>query len=358
MRRIKVNLLGCLLLALALPVLARATSLPGELNNPPDPLNVEAEGMGEAAVADGTLFNATAFNPALLSNAPYRGEFGLGFDASSGVTGISNYLSSGSTDLPPTTVNIGAGFNLALKFDDHWGFQIYNNSHGLYQINLPTNVETITGPDYLDTVAMATYSFNPLEDVPPLTVGANLKLVDHRIGTLDSAEAPGNFSNVNNPFHPSTLRWGLDLGLLYEFQPEHVSMGLSALDLFHSAETIDNTVGDPLYGVNLDPAPVVVKFGASWHPIGPFVLNADMDDLLSDTAYYSINPGLGSHIKLGAALDLFLLQLKAGLSNGNVSLGLRIPFLGLDCAYAVDNLNAVDNSSEVYSFFVDFKVEK
>ncbi len=359
MREVKMKALGCFLLVLlAMPGFVGAMSLASQLNNPPEPLSVEAEGMGEAVVADGTLFNATAFNPALLSNAPYSGEFSLGFDASSGVTGLSNYLSSGSTDLPPDTVNIGAGFNLALKFDDHWGFQVYNNSHGFFQLKLPGTVETITGPDYLDTVALATYNFKPLEDETPLTVGVNLKIVDHRVGTIDSSETPGNFSNFNSEFHPSTLRWGLDLGLLYEFQQEHAALGLSALDLFHSAGTIDDTVGDPLYGVNMDPAPVVVKCGASWNPIGPFVLNADVDDLFSDTAFYSQNPGLGSHVKLGAALNLFLIQLKGGLSNGNVSLGFRIPFLGLDCAYAVDNLNAVDNTNQVYSFFFDFKVEK
>ncbi len=362
MSEIKMKPFGCfLLLLLALPSLSWAIppNFAPLLNNPPEPVNIEAEGMGDAVVADGTLFNGAAFNPALLANAPYSGEFGLAFDASSGVTGISNYLSSGANDLSPMTLNFGGGFNLALKFDDHWGFQVYNNSHALFQIKLPGTVETITGPDYLDTVALATYSFNPLEEETPLTVGVNLKIVDHRIGTINSSGNPGNLANLNTEFHPASVRWGLDWGLLYELPEAHAALGLSMLDFFHSAGTLDSTAGDPLYGVNLDPAPVLVKLGASWHPIDFFVLNADLDDLFSDTAYYSPSQGLGSHVKLGASLNLLgIFRLRGGLSNNNLSAGIGIPFLGLDCAYAVDDLNAVDNTSPVYSYFIGFKVEK
>ena len=352
MRRIKVRLLGGFLLALALPGFAGAAGL----NNPPVPLSVEAEGMGEAVAADGTLFNATAFNPALLSNAPYTGEIALGFNASESIFSISKYLSSGATDLPVKPVDLGVGFNLALKFDDNWGFQIYNNSHGLFNLSVPGNMEVITGQAYLDTVAMVTYSFNPLEEETPLTVGVNLKVVDHRIGPINSSENPGSFSDFTNQLedvtHQETLRWGLDLGLLYEFQPEHFALGLSMLDLFHSAGTIDGQTGNALYGIDLDPAPVVMKFGASWNPIKAFVINADVDDLLSDTSYYQ-GQGMGSHLKLGAVFNLLgILQLRGGVSNEDLSAGVGIPFLGLEYAYAVDDLN------KVYTHFLEFRVVK
>lgn len=324
-----------------------------DLNNPPVPLNAAAEAMGEAVAADGTLFNATAYNPALLSNAPYTGEIGFGLNASNSLFGA-NYLSAGSGSLPLQSVNLGAGLNIALKFDDHWGFEIYNNTHGLLQVDRSGGAENIAGPVYLDTVAMVTYSFAPLEEETPLTVGVNLKGVDHRIGFINSSDNSGSFSNfagqLESDINHDTLRWGLDLGLLYEFEPEKLSFGLSALDLFHSAGTIDQKLGDPLYGVNLDPAPVVVKFGASWNPIKPFVLNADIDDLFSDASYYP--QGLGSRFKVGFSYNfLDILVLRGGVSNSDLSGGVGIPFLGLNYAYAVDDL------SQIYTHYLQFKAQ-
>jgi hypothetical protein len=248
---------------------------------------------------------------------------------------------------------LGAGFNIALKFDDHWGFQIYNNSHALLGLSVSGNVENISGPAYFDTVAMVTYNIAPLEDETPLTVGVNLKVVDHRMGMINTSGSPGDFSGFQNQldkaFNQDTFRWGVDLGLLYDFPAEHVAFGLSALDIIHSAGTIDAKVGDPLYGANLDPAPVIVKFGVSWHPIKPFVINADLDDLLSSSSYYS-GQGFGNHAKLGFAYDLLgFLLLRAGFSNGNPSFGGGLPFLGINYAYAVDDV------SQIYTHYLIFK---
>jgi hypothetical protein len=319
------------------------------LNNPPVPMNAAAEGMGEAVAADGTLFIATAYNPALLANAPFNGEVALGFNASNNIFKIGDYLSSNGSPQPTQSFDGGAGLNIALKFDDHWGFQIYNYTHGIFQIMDNGSVENITGPAYLDTVALATYCFTPLEEETPLTVGVNLKVVNHYIGFINSSGNPGDLSNFVNQLttniNQNTLRWGLDLGLLYDFKEEHLSLGLSALELFHSA----GTPALAIYGGNLDPAPVVVKFGASWHPIKPFVLNADVDDLFSDTSYYQ-GLSLGYHVKLGFSYDLLkILILRGGLSNGNVCGGAGLPFLGLDYAYAVDDL------TQVYTHFLQFK---
>jgi hypothetical protein len=357
MRVIKMRFFKRFLLAiLAMPGLSLAVGL----NNPPAPLSGEALGMGEAVAADGNVYNGTAFNPALLANAPYLGEIGLGFNASNSIFGISDYLSSSSnsgssSSLPAKTVGLGAGFNIALKFDDHWGFQIYYNSHVLLQLAAPVTIETITGPAYFDTVAMVTYNIAPLEDETPLTVGVNLKVVDHRVGIINTSGSPGDLSGFQNQldkaFNQDTFRWGLDLGLLYDFPEEHVAFGLSALDLLHSAGTIDNNVGDALYGVNLDPAPVVVKFGVSWHPIKPFVLNADLDDLLSSTSYYS-GQSFGNHVKLGLSYDLLgILIIRGGYSNGNPSFGGGVPFLGINYAYAVDDVN------QIYTHYLIFKAD-
>jgi hypothetical protein len=227
------------------------------------------------------------------------------------------------------------------------------------QQTLLNNVADITSLAYIDTVAMATYSFNPLEEEIPLTVGANFKMVNRHIGYIGgswlSQQDFTNFSNIgtqvkNDLLNQSTLRWGLDLGATYEFKEEKLTLGLSAQDLLHTAATISTQPGDPLYGLVTDPAPVVLTFGASCHPFSFLALNADMDDLLSNTSYYQ---GLDyfSHLKLGAVYNLLgFLQLRGGFSNNNLSAGVGVPFLGLDYAYATDDL------SQSYYHFLQFKV--
>src|SRR5580692_8291316 len=93
MRELKTKIFRYFFLAiLAMPCFSVASSL----NNPPAPLSAEALGMGEAVAADGNFYNGTAFNPALLANAPYLGEIGLGLNASNSIFGIGDYLSSSS----------------------------------------------------------------------------------------------------------------------------------------------------------------------------------------------------------------------------------------------------------------------
>jgi hypothetical protein len=351
MNRIETRTYGLLLVCalLALPGLGRAVGL----DNPPVPLNVAAIGMGEAVVADGNFFNGTAYNPAVLANGPYAGEVGIGFNASNNIfNNIGNYLSGGTTALTPQSFDAGAAFNIALKFDDHWGFQAYNYTRGLFQMASNGSVETESGPAYADTVALGTYSFEPFEDEVPLTVGVNLKLVDQRTGFIGASGNPGDLSGFASQFpsnlRQDTFRWGVDLGVLYDLTKE-VAVGLSALDLLHSAGTTFVSPGNPLNGINLDPAPVVVKFGICLHPIKPFVLNIDLDDLFSDTSYYQ-GQSLGYHLKAGFTYDLLhILVLRAGYSNENPSVGGGLPFLGLDYAYAVDDL------TQVYTHFLQFK---
>ena len=467
-------------------------------NNPPIPMSVAAEGMGNAVVADGAFFNATAFNPALLSNAPNFAEIRLGFGFSNDILGVANYLTNSNnltnlqnsfqnsasyiqditqglsqaspdvaqvnqgingmqkalsnlqaatSNLTGKTIQLGTGFSTAMKFDDHWGFQVYGNAHAAFQVNeeglakalqsistlpnlqggsaaqvaanaqaiwntmgsflqsaipsqaaglgqavttlqsnqtsagvsqfantvsnisntitqselqqtLLNNVAAVTSLVYMDVVAMATYSLAPLGDEMPLTAGANFKLVHRNIAYAGSSwlsqEDLTDFSNVGtqmkNDLEQSTLRWGLDLGLLYEFKEERLAVGLSAQDILHSSATINTQPGDPLYGIVTDPAPTVVAVGGSWHPIHGLSLNADLDDLFSNTSTYQ---GLDyfSHVKLGAAYNVLgFMQVRGGFSNNNLSAGVGVPFLGLDYAFAVDDL------SQSYNHYLQFKV--
>ena len=488
------TILFCALLAL--PAVSRAIDL---TNLPVPPLNVAAEGMGNAVVADGTLFNATSYNPALLANCPYgiviqplglnisndilsiagylentnninnlqnsfsnlnssMQDITQGLDQSTpnvaqvnqGLAGVNNAIAniqSAAASLTNRSIQMGAGVNVAVKFDDHWGFEVYNNSQGVVQIkrgslvnsleglsSLPnlagtsptdvynmansftqnmsgllkgafpdqeaqlqsavstlqsnetsqgvtqfantvsnilssinqsqlqqellSNVLDVTGLVLVDTVAMATYSVSPMEEIP-LTVGVNIKMVNRRIAAADSyslsAQNLSDFTNVTNyvknDIDQSTTRWGADLGFLYDFEEYNLSVGLSAQDLVHSTGGYLNTQKpDPLYQVNIDPAPTVVDFGASWHPIHFLSINADMDDLLSDTSTYQ---GLSflSHFDLGVGYNILgFLQVRGGFTNNNLSAGVGIPFLGLNYAYAVDNL------TQSYDHYLQFQL--
>ena len=469
------------------------------LNNSPVPFNVAAKGTGDAVAADGTLFNATAYNPALLANAPHFGEFTFGLSLSNDIFTMANYLTNTSNinnlqnafqnlnnsmsninqglqqtpnanvtlvnqgitgfqaavsnlqtaaaTLTNRSIQLGVGLNVAVKLDDHWGFQVYNNSHGVLQVNrgnlvndivnlapLPTlqgsgsvtdvynaanafyvemkkvldtalpaqsvtlgnavstlganlgspaavslfnntisniassidqttlqktllnNVADVTALVYIDTVGMVTYSFNPLEAEIPLTVGANFKVVNRRIGYANSSwlsqQDLTNSSNITdqikNDINQSTFRWGLDLGALYEFEEIKLTVGASVEDIIHSSGNINAAVGDPLYGIVTDPGPTVIRIGASWHPLHQVSLNADVDDLFSSSSTYQ-GLDLFSHAKIGASYNLGILQLRGGFSNNNLAGGFGIAFLGLDYAYAVDDL------TQSYNHYISFK---
>ncbi len=51
-----------------------------------------------------------------------------------GVQGALANLQTAAATLSDRNLPLGAGFNIALKFDDHWGFQVYNDTHGIVQV--------------------------------------------------------------------------------------------------------------------------------------------------------------------------------------------------------------------------------
>lgn len=474
------------------------------------PLVVEAKGMGNAVVADGTLFNASAYNPALLDNkndfaevhflqlnlgndlfdiASYAFDF-HNFDFSNintdnltnlqnslqnvnqdfqdvsnglkdmyntgdvstydrGVTNLQNAvnnLQTAAKNLTNKNIQVGAGLNIALKFDEHWGFQAYNSTQAaahisrgvlisdllnvkslptfpnngpstmqeqaavsqfyystqsilnaplsggqttaLYQAvtqylsdgNLQTfsnsvsqimyNISTensqqalfndflpLTMLVYSDTVMMATYCLRPLEADNSLTVGANFKVVNRRISSINSfflsTQNTNQFSDIGNDLkndiQKTTWRWGVDLGILYYFDDPRIAVGACATDLFHSTATLDTQPNDPLYGLVTDSAPTVVRMGASYKPLKELTLNADVDDLFSNTSYYQ-GLGFDSHINFGFNYDVLgFLQLRGGITNDNLCGGLGLP-LGIQYAFAVDNL------TQSYNHYLQFDV--
>lgn len=485
--------------------LLSASSSPGQIVNFPScPLIVEARGMGNAVVADGTLFNATAFNPALLANNSDFAEvhflnINLGNDMvgitnyatnsdninnlqnslqnigqsfqdinnalttgggvnvslyNTGLTGLNNAIADTQTavsNLTDKSIQLGLGaMNCSFKFDDHWGFQIYDNVQLGFQVgrgqlvdallvvtalpqlssssgtatrdelvatyqaakslfnaylnptqqaNLQTAVNTLQSSggtpadmsnfgnsvnaimnsvdpssadntlfnkiapvnvlSFLDLVAMGTYCVRPLADDSSLSVGMNFKVVSRRIAYITSSYLINQNTNgssdigtdIQNDLEQYSMRWGVDLGVLYDFDDPKLSLGLAATDILHSSGSINTQPGDPLNpaggAVVIDPAPTVVRAGASWKVTRDFTVNGDADDLFNQTSYYE---GLGylAHLDFGFNYNLGgILQLRGGVTNSNLCGGLGLP-LGIQYAFAVDNL------TQTYNHYLQF----
>ncbi|HEV2353012.1 MAG TPA: hypothetical protein VGR89_02115, partial [Puia sp.] len=219
------------------------------------------------------------------------------------------------------------------------------------------DIAPITALVFSDTVLMATYCTRPLESDGNLTTGINLKAVNRRIASINSpflaAQNTNGFSDIGNDLkndlEQSTWRWGVDLGVLYYFDDPGISVGASATDLLHSTATLNTQPNDPLYGLVTDPAPTVVRVGASYKPVKDLTVNCDVDDLLNNTSYYD---GLDyfSHIDFGFNYNLAgIVQLRGGVTNGNLCGGLGLP-LGIQYAFAVDNL------TQSYNHYLQFDV--
>ncbi len=472
------------------------------VNFPSLPIAIEAEGMGNAGVADGSLMNNSAMNPALLANKADFAEIRLlGINVGNDPLGMADYLTgsnnltnlqnslqnvsssfqdisnglSGSGGVNANEYNAGVAgvnnavtnlqsavshmtnkviqlgvepFNFAFKFDDHWGFQFYNNTQMVVAIssqglakqllqmsllqplnvsgsnpvtgstaqiavttfyntaqpilnsylnssqqaqlqtavsvfgssdggptavqNLATtvtaimnsvdpsaanktlfnNISPITSLFYTDTVAMATYCTRPLEDDPAFSLGVNLKFVNRRITSVSSSflinqnttDTSNIGDDVKNDLEQTNMvyRWGVDLGLLYDFDDPQVSVGVAATDLLHSSGVLNTNPGDPLNQnggpVTIDPAPTVIRTGVCWRVNRDLTLDADVNDLFNSTSYY-VGLGFLDHVDFGFNYNLWgILQLRGGVTNGNLCGGLGLP-LGIQYAFAVDNLS-------------------
>jgi hypothetical protein len=132
---------------------------------PPSQISVIGMGLGNAVMADGTLYNATAFNPALLGRAPSTLELpllpaanisnddisvyntltnGFSFDPGTAFQDIANgYLNNNvalenqginavtqvTSPLTNKALEVGVSDNFAIKFTPNFGVQVYNSTH-------------------------------------------------------------------------------------------------------------------------------------------------------------------------------------------------------------------------------------
>jgi len=139
---------------------------------PPEQMSIVGVSMGNAIVGDGTLFNATAFNPALLGQAPDTVELfqpiasvsnddfgvynyvqnGFNFDpsgtfqnlaldyfspSSANNAAVSTSLSSFDSvvnNLTNKALEVGAGDNFAVKVTPNFGIEVFDTAHVLAEM--------------------------------------------------------------------------------------------------------------------------------------------------------------------------------------------------------------------------------
>jgi len=195
---------------------------------------------------------------------------------------------------------------------------------------------------YSDTVFMGSYSFDPWKDLP-LTAGMNLKIVNRHIAyaAISTSENSGVLNNLGDDIKQSTTRWGADFGFLYKVKEIQTDFGLSLLDLFHAGASLNASSGSQLAGVVTDPAPTIVRLGASWHMVPDLRVNLDIDDIFGDTSFYDGSHSFG-RFKFGAGYKaLGFLTLRAGFGNDHLAggIGVLAGFFGLDYTYAADDLS-------------------
>lgn len=146
---------------------------------PPQQISIVGTGMGNAVMADGTQFNATSYNPALLGRAPSTLELlqlglhfsnddittasyiqnvannGLSFNAQDFAQGIlennSSLVTPNLQTLDNLTSNImnkslefGASDNLAVKVGPNFGIEVYETAHGVAEVKPGTLLNQLT----------------------------------------------------------------------------------------------------------------------------------------------------------------------------------------------------------------------
>ena len=149
----------------------------------PEQMSVIGISMGNAVVGDGTLFNATAFNPALLGQAPGTLELlqlrvnvsnddfsvynyiqnGINFDpggtfqnlaldyfspSSANDAAVSTSLNSFDSvvnNLTNKALQVGVGDNFAVKVTPNFGIEVFDSTHALAELRQGPLVQQLTG---------------------------------------------------------------------------------------------------------------------------------------------------------------------------------------------------------------------
>ncbi|HTA75905.1 MAG TPA: hypothetical protein VK791_01970 [bacterium] len=145
---------------------------------PPVQMSIVGQSMGNAIVGDGTLFNATSFNPALLGQAPgtlelLQLEGNVSNDVFSEINNYSNFnfdslgsignildgyvnnnaseinsaltpLDSFSGTFLNKNLQLGLSDNLAVKVTNNFGIEVYNNSQLLVKVLPGTTLQSLT----------------------------------------------------------------------------------------------------------------------------------------------------------------------------------------------------------------------
>lgn len=313
--------------------------------------NVKAIGMGDARIAGGMGYNGFVDNPALLTrinilrfsivNFPIFGNKDLldmanfindhkdsfqNFDTLSPddkdkfVKDLEPYDSKwGRINAAPMVdigVNVfGMGVGLAVFSTEDVAFKV---DRGIYE-------PRVWGEGEANTAVVLGFA-RPLTMLyPGLKVGVNLKYMERRTAPLFQIKASdlGNIQDTMNPIidnakNNKTTHYAVDVGTLWDVPLIGSEVGAAIRDIGYGRNSaVDLGIAKRFYNDRI-------------------VLLADYLDFLNANG-----ENMFKKIHFGGQLDLSLISLRAGVSEGypTVGVGLNLKLIQIDAAYFTDELS-------------------
>jgi len=300
--------------------------------------NIRSLGMGGVGVATGKGVEAMVHNPALLAYVP--------FDLA--IPRIRLELSDDFFDIVRFAVDHQEEFaeidqldaerarqflDEMAPFDDQWvnffiapavglslqrvGLIGYSSTQAGIRLDKGIYTPRVYAEGVMDNVVSAGLS---LPATPHLDVGASFKYIDRRESGLVKLNASALKDNgevlqeVLDKISESRTGYGIDLGAMYKFS-QTLRLGFVLQDAL-------GRVGDDDLKLN-------AKAGVYWKFAKGVTLAGDIEDLLnrnSDSAFKKLH--------LGAELDVPVLKLRVGISQGYPSVGVGMHLLMIQFDYA------------------------
>jgi len=299
--------------------------------------------MGNAGVATGYKGNGFLYNPALLDriggvNVSFAFPFGVNTDLFDVIdyvdenrekfkgfgddAGAADDLLKGmqSFDGKWVRVNTSPAFSFAMR---HYGIAVYNVTKIGVKVDRGVYEPKVFVEGQVDIVEQVGGSHEVNEKV---VLGGALKLIQRsqttkKLGASEIGDFGDVVDDIGDDITDFKSGWGVDIGGLYRIWWEKLEVGWVLQDFVGSIDGKD--------------VPLVVKAGASFHPINRVLLAGDYTDLLNRQGENFFRKfHLGGEYDLRATEHLGFV-FRTGFNQGypTVGAGLNLKIIKLDYAF-------------------------